>query len=58
MEKLTEQQITEYKEAFNLFDKDGDGAISTKELGTVMRALGQNPTEAELVDLINELDSN
>jgi calmodulin len=57
-EKLTEQQIAEFKEAFNLFDKDGDGAISVKELGTVMRALGNNPTESELQDIINELDQN
>uniref|UniRef100_A0A8C7M0J4 Calmodulin 2a (phosphorylase kinase, delta) n=1 Tax=Oncorhynchus kisutch TaxID=8019 RepID=A0A8C7M0J4_ONCKI len=44
----------EFKEAFSLFDKDGDGTITTKELGTVMRSLGQNPTEAELQDMINE----
>ncbi|KAI5108250.1 calmodulin 2a, partial [Silurus meridionalis] len=42
----------EFKEAFSLFDKDGDGTITTKELGTVMRSLGQNPTEAELQDMI------
>lgn len=47
-EQLTEEQIAEFKEAFALFDKDGDGTITTKELGTVMRSLGQNPTEAEL----------
>jgi calmodulin len=57
-DQLTEEQIAEFKEAFSLFDKDGDGFITTKELGTVMRSLGQNPTEAELQDTINELDWN
>merc|ERR1711982_55181 len=45
-------------EAFLLFDKDGDGTITTKELGTVMRSLGQNTTEAELADMINEVDAD
>lgn len=50
--------FAEFKEAFSLFDKDGDGTITTKELGTVMRSLGQNPTEAELQDMINEVDAD
>ncbi|CAN6577752.1 unnamed protein product [Malus baccata var. baccata] len=57
-EQLTEEQIAEFKEAFCLFDKDGDGCITTKELGTVMRSLGQNPTEAELQDMISEVDAD
>ena len=59
-DQLNEEQIAEFKEAFALFDKNGDGSITTKvnsshiqELGTVMRSLGQNPTEAELQDMIN-----
>ncbi|KXN66162.1 calmodulin [Conidiobolus coronatus NRRL 28638] len=57
-DQLTEEQVTEFKEAFSLFDKDGDGMITAKELGTVMRSLGQNPTEAELHDMINDVDAD
>jgi calmodulin len=32
-EPSAEEQIAEFKEAFSLFDKDGDGTITTKELG-------------------------
>lgn len=39
-----------------MFDKDGDGTVSTEELGEVMRSMGQNPTEKELMDMIAEVD--
>ena len=55
---LSEEQIGEFREAFLMFDRDGDGTITTNELGTVMRSLGQNPTEIELQDMINEIDEN
>nr|AHY86315.1 Y-GECO1f [synthetic construct] len=57
-DQLTEEQIAEFKEAFSLFDKDGDGTMTTEELGTVLRSLGQNPSEAELRDMINEVDAD
>lgn len=56
-DQLLEEQIAEYKQAFSLFDKDGDGTITTKELGAVMRSLGQNPTEEELQDMIYEVEA-
>ena len=30
--------------------------VDSKELSTVMRSLGQNPTDAEVQDMINEVD--
>ena len=41
-----------------MFDKDGDGAISCRELGVVMRSLGMNPTEVELQDMVQEHDAD
>lgn len=43
--QLSVEEIEEFREAFNVFDKDGSGTISSKELGIAMRTLGQNPTE-------------
>ena len=53
MAQLSEKQVAEFKEAFSLLDKKGDGTITTTELGTIMRSMGQNPIEAELQDMIN-----
>jgi len=37
-----------YRQAFITFDKSGDGQISVKQLGIILKQLGQNPTQAEL----------
>lgn len=42
----------------SLFDKDGDNTITTKELAVVMKSLGQNPTEAELQEMVRVLDAD
>ncbi|KAM9831049.1 troponin C, skeletal muscle isoform X2 [Syngnathus typhle] len=55
---LTEEMIAEFKAAFDMFDTDGGGDISTKELGTVMRMLGQNPSREELDAIIEEVDED
>ena len=52
MAQLSPEQIEELREAFQLFDNDGDGLITIKELGAVMRSLGRNPSDAELRDII------
>ncbi|KAI1093006.1 hypothetical protein F5B19DRAFT_491775 [Rostrohypoxylon terebratum] len=45
------QASTNYKEAFSLFDKRGNGRVSLESLGDLLRACGQNPTLAEIRDL-------
>jgi len=57
-EHVTPQQIADLKEAFKLFDKDGDGSITWVELGQVMKQLGQNPSDDELKDMVNEVDKD
>ena len=58
LENLTDEQIAEFKEAFQIFDKEGDGSITTKELGTVMRSLGQNPSDDEIRQMIIDVDED
>jgi calmodulin len=47
-----EYHLAEYKEAFALFDKKGTGAVPRDTLGDLLRALGQNPTQAEVADIV------
>ena len=56
--KRSHAQVSEFKEAFTLFDKDGSGAISIDELGQVMKSLGQNPSKTELMEMIQEVDDD
>mmetsp|Transcript_25911 Transcript_25911/g.55467 ORF Transcript_25911/g.55467 Transcript_25911/m.55467 type:complete len:150 (+) Transcript_25911:137-586(+) len=57
-DQYTDIQIAEFKQAFSLFDKDGDGTIDSEELGTVLRSLGNQPTEEEVEDMIREADKD
>ena len=40
------------------FDRDADGAVSTSELGTLMRSLGKMPSEADVVEMITQAGDN
>eukprot|EP00929_Paragymnodinium_shiwhaense_P051269 TRINITY_DN25811_c0_g1_i1.p1 TRINITY_DN25811_c0_g1~~TRINITY_DN25811_c0_g1_i1.p1 ORF type:complete len:381 (+),score=112.29 TRINITY_DN25811_c0_g1_i1:97-1143(+) len=56
--ELTSEEITEYREMFDLFDEDRSGAIDADELGKVMRALGLFPTNAEVLKIVEETDED
>jgi calmodulin len=53
---LTSEQIAEIKETFSLFDKGGAGTISLEEMGIIVRALGQTPSQSELETMKKEAD--
>ncbi len=56
IELLSEQEICELHEAFNIFDIDSDGSIEASQLGMLMNALKQYPTQEELNQIIKETD--
>ena len=43
---------------FNLFDVNGDQSITFEELGVVLRSMGHNPSEKELIEMIGEMDED
>merc|ERR1711934_1334996 len=56
--EFSDQDKADFRKNFNLFDKKRTGAIPIGDMGTVLRSLGQNPTEAELVALMEEVDKD
>ncbi|CAK9010991.1 Calmodulin (CaM) [Durusdinium trenchii] len=57
-EDLSEEELNEFKEIFNLVDRDGGGSISNSELGDLMDTLGINATQEEIDLMINEIDQD
>merc|ERR1712126_139387 len=51
-------QIADVREAFAYFDRDADGAVTTSELGTLVRSLGKTPSEADVVEMITQVDAS
>merc|ERR1711975_173978 len=56
--ELSEEQKQEIREAFDLFDTDGSGAIDAKELKVAMRALGFEPKKDEIRKMISDIDKD
>ena len=55
-DQISEEQKADYLDAFNMFDNNRDGTITTEKLGSLMRKLNQKPTEDDLKDMISVVD--
>ncbi|TMW57373.1 hypothetical protein Poli38472_003298 [Pythium oligandrum] len=55
---LAQDEIDACREAFLAFDKDRSGTIDVWELRQVLEAMGQQPTEEELFQMISEVDED
>ncbi|CAF1374678.1 unnamed protein product [Rotaria sp. Silwood1] len=56
--KLSSHQIQELHDAFNLFDRDKSGTISSSEIKQILIALNFKPTDSLLRKVMKEMDSN
>lgn len=50
--------FTEIRETFALFDADESGKLSRDDVAKVVRSTGCNPTEKELLDMFQSIDSD
>jgi calmodulin len=55
---ISKSKLREYRDAFSLFDKDGNGYLTKEELGHVMHQLGQWARMEELQDMLAEIDTD
>merc|ERR1712010_57764 len=55
---LSEEELSEFREIFNLVDSDGSGEISREELGELISTLGLKASQEELDRMIDEIDKD
>eukprot|EP00760_Papus_ankaliazontas_P028059 PhM_4_TR3509/c0_g1_i1/m.39139/K02183/CALM; calmodulin len=55
---LTDDELAEFKEIFDLVDEDHGGSISKDELRKLMETLRLKPTEEELDAMMKEVDTD
>ncbi|KAH3844324.1 neo-calmodulin-like [Dreissena polymorpha] len=57
-ERISEELLQEFREAFKMFDIDGDGSVNVQEFVATLRSMGQNPTQLEINEMVKSIDRN
>eukprot|EP01123_Difflugia_compressa_P001147 TRINITY_DN1130_c0_g1_i3.p1 TRINITY_DN1130_c0_g1~~TRINITY_DN1130_c0_g1_i3.p1 ORF type:complete len:326 (-),score=71.81 TRINITY_DN1130_c0_g1_i3:169-1044(-) len=55
---LSADYLRDLKEAFDIFDKESSGSITSSNLGDILRSLGQNPTDDEVNKMVAKIDQD
>ncbi|KAF9973849.1 hypothetical protein BGZ73_002879 [Actinomortierella ambigua] len=55
---FTEQEIKDFRESFDVFDKDDSGTISKQELRSLLKTVGEKINHTELEQKFQEFDSD
>ena len=55
---LTEDEVEELRQAFDLFDTDGSGTIDPKELRAAMQSLGFEAKNQTIYQMIKDIDKD
>ena len=55
---LTDDEVEELRQAFDLFDTDGSGTIDPKELRVAMQSLGFETKNQTIYQMIQDIDKD
>ncbi|KAF9337725.1 hypothetical protein BG006_003084 [Podila minutissima] len=56
--QITELQIADLKESFEVFDRNNDGSINRRELHALLHTVGHKVNASGLEDLLTEYDAD
>merc|ERR1712046_92446 len=56
--QISEEDMRQFKEAFELFDTDQSGTIDATELKFCMQALGFDPSPVEIKEMLEKIDQD
>ena len=58
MDRLSNEQLFELREAFDLFDRDGDETIDVNEFSSLFRCFGMRMTPKEIEAIVHKYDAD
>lgn len=58
MQAISDKQIKQLRDTFLLFDKDGDGVLTTSEIGDILTSMGKRMDEEKINDVMKPFDAD